>query len=335
MEALVRKHPELESFVMSNSGCTDKTLQILLNHPRMKVVGLSNSDVTGESLMLSSVCNNTVIKALNLSQCRYLTDDGIMAILNKVGETLKILDLSNNKVSFSEVGSMTRTLPSLEELNLQRCLNLTDARLSTFLNKLGESLKILNLSFTNLSFSSVEYLTKTFPVLEELYMKGCTQPIDAGLITFFNKIGESLKILDLSYTELSFSSVDYMTGIFPRLEKLNLMYCEEMTDEGLMAFLNKVGENLKILYLNRTKVSFLYVELLTSTYPELEVLHLSGCEHLIDAGLITFLNKIGETLRILDLSRTSVSFDSVESLDSFPAIEVLHLDSCAHLMMLD
>ena len=66
--------------------------------------------------MLSSVCNNTVIKALNLSQCRYLTDDGIMAILNKVGETLKILDLSNNKVSFSEVGSMTRTLPSLEEL---------------------------------------------------------------------------------------------------------------------------------------------------------------------------------------------------------------------------
>lgn len=166
-------------------------------------------------------------------------------------------------------------------------------------------------------------------------MKGCTQPIDAGLITFFNKIGESLKILDLSYTELSFSSVDYMTGIFPRLEKLNLMYCEEMTDEGLMAFLNKVGENLKILYLNRTKVSFLYVELLTSTYPELEVLHLSGCEHLIDAGLITFLNKIGETLRILDLSRTSVSFDSVESLDSFPAIEVLHLDSCAHLMMLD
>ena len=94
VEALINERGELESFEMSNSRCTDKALELLLSHPKMKVVGLRNSSVTGESLKVFSFSNISVVKTLDLSQCYHLTDDGIIAILNQVGKKLKILNLA-------------------------------------------------------------------------------------------------------------------------------------------------------------------------------------------------------------------------------------------------
>jgi hypothetical protein len=44
------------------------------------------------------------------------------------------------------------------------------------------------------------------------------------------------------------------------------------------------------------------------------------------------LNKVGEKLKFLDLSKTKVSFSNIGSLSgSFPALEMLNLGSCGNL----
>ena len=77
-----------------------------------------------------------------------MTEAGIMGFLNKTGETLKILDLVKTGVSFAEAGSLNCSLPALEELNIRRCANVTEARIKAFLDKTGaKSVKVKKSSF--------------------------------------------------------------------------------------------------------------------------------------------------------------------------------------------
>ena len=298
----------------------------------MKVVGLSGSFVTGDRLLLSPVSNNSTIKELDLSLCSCLNDIGIIAILNKIGRSLKILNLSDTDISFSFAESLTSALPMLEELYLECCTQISEDGLMAFLNRTGETLKILNLSCTSVTLSSVESLVSTLPVLEELNLQTCYCLTNAGIMAFLNKIGETLKILNLSCTSVTLSSVESLVSTLPALEELHLMKCTNLTDAGLIAFINKTGESLKILDLRRTTISLSSVESLASNLPVLKELCLQDCYHLNDDGLITFLNKTGESLKILDLRRTTISFSSVESLTStLPGLKKLQLGSCQQL----
>jgi len=166
VEDLVNEREELESFEMINSGCTDKALELLLSHPKMKVVGLSNSSVTGESLKVFSFSNISVMKTLDLSQCDHLTDDGVIAILNQVGKKLKILKLDKTGVSFSNIGSLTSTLPALRELNLAYCGNLTDSRIMELLNKVGSTNENLQLILPLSCYVDVDAIQADFPHIQ-------------------------------------------------------------------------------------------------------------------------------------------------------------------------
>jgi len=247
VEALVNEREELESFEMAYSGCTDKALELLLSHPKMKVVGLSNSSVTGESLKVFSFSNISVIKTLDLSQCDHLTDDGVIAILNQVGRKLKILNLDDTGVSFSNIGSLTSTLPSLEELNLAHCGNLTDASLMELLNKVGETLKILNLTGTEVSISKIGSRTGSLPALEKLNLTMCFNLTDSSIVEILNQVGNTLKVIKLKGTDMSFTNIGFLTSTLPVLEELDLAYCRNLTDSSIKEFINKVGKTLKVL----------------------------------------------------------------------------------------
>jgi len=248
VEALINERGELESFEMSNSGCTDKALELLLSHPRMTVVGLSNSYVTGESLRVLSFSNISVIKTLNLSQCYHLTDDGVIAILNHVGKKLKILNLAETGVSFSNIGSLTSTLSALEELDLANCKNLVDSSLMELLNKVGETLKILNLTATKVSFSEIGSRTGSLPALEKLNLTMCFNLTDSSIVEILNQVGNTLKVIKLKGTDMSFTNIGFLTSTLPVLEELDLAYCRNLTDSSIKEFINKVGKTLKVLY---------------------------------------------------------------------------------------
>ena len=74
---------------------------------------------------------------------------------------------------------------------------MTEACIMGFLHTTGDTLKILHLGQTGLSFSDIGSLTSIFPVLEELFIARCDNLKKEGTMEFLSKTGKTLKILDL------------------------------------------------------------------------------------------------------------------------------------------
>lgn len=316
---LVRDRTELKSVEVNGSNCTDKALQLLLHHPTIKIIRLSGtSKVTGDIQILPSLTSSTVVEVLDLSGCSDLNRFDVL--LNSIRATLRILNLSRNKIP--DTGALA-DFAVLEELNLSNC-RMRDANLTTFLDKTKETLRILNIS-RNYHLCGIGFMTISFLMLEELHLAWCQSLPDAGIIGFLNKVGATLKILDLSHTQVS--DLDSLATSFLVLEELNLANCRGLTDAGIIGFLNKTGGALKKLNLRSNPCLSFSSSLLNVRLPVLEELTLSSCRSMTDAGLNAFLSKIGPNLRILKLRRTCVLFE-IECLPLpviFPDLEELDL----------
>ena len=191
IQHLLALHPELQSFAVFNSECTDASLRLLVNHGRMRKLQLSLSHVTGEDILVpphaaaaadsqshlrteSPTTNNDLrtttalvrknassrIEYLDLSASK-VTDRGLLNLLRLVGPSLRILLLKGtDSISLDELagedgGGIGMRLPRLEKLYLDGCMNLSDAAVTSLLARLGPSLRILNLSGTNVSLDEI------------------------------------------------------------------------------------------------------------------------------------------------------------------------------------
>ena len=322
MEILARKRPELESVAIHFSQCTDNTLQLLVQHPKVKNIRLRGSNFTGE---LPSATSSSGVEVLDLSSCERLSDDGMLCLLNKTGGTLRVLNIRRTNVSFSNIESMTSSLSQLEKVNLQHCSELTETGLVTFLNKVGSTLKSFELSgrrsdtFWRFQRWNWSTLSTRFPVLEELGLKDSHELKDASILTFLNNTGESLRILNLRDTSLS--DIGPFTTQFRLLENLNLSYCECLIDSGMVAILNRTGENLNVLDLASTSVFFNDIGSLTTTFPVLEMLDLSYCPRLSYDGIVAFLQKTSGNLETR-LRCSNLEFFSNYLSDAFPHLKI-------------
>lgn len=195
IQHLLALHPELQSFAVFNSECTDASLRLLVNHGRMRKLQLSLSHVTGEDILVppqaaatadsqshlrteyktdSPTTNNDLRKTTALvrknasSRIEYLdlsaskvTDRGLLNLLRLVGPSLRILLLKGtDSISLDELAGedgrgIGMRLPRLEKLYLDGCMNLSDAAVTSLLARLGPSLRILNLSGTNVSLDEI------------------------------------------------------------------------------------------------------------------------------------------------------------------------------------
>ena len=195
IQHLLALHPELQSFAVFNSECTDASLRLLVNHGRMRKLQLSLSHVTGEDILVppkaaatavsqshlrtefkteSPTTNNDLrtttalvrknassrIEYLDLSASK-VTDRGLLNLLRLVGPSLRILLLKGtDSISLDELAGedgrgIGMRLPRLEKLYLDGCMNLSDAAVTSLLARLGPSLRILNLSGTNVSLDEI------------------------------------------------------------------------------------------------------------------------------------------------------------------------------------
>jgi len=101
---------------------------------------------------------------------------------------------------------------------------------------------------------------------------------DVGLISFLDKAGSNLKKLDISETNIALSEVGLRPNTFHNLEELNRYHCWDMTDIGMISFLNKAGSSLKKLNLCFTNITLSEVGLLATTaHHSLEELDLRWC----------------------------------------------------------
>ena len=308
---------------------TSQGLKNILEHldkEKLKELNLSRTKVSLEELN-SEVSTFPNLEIIRLNQCSNFTDIGLISFLNKSGAKLKKIDISSTRITLSEVGLLSTTLNSLEELNVSSCQGMTDKGLISFLNKAGGNLKRLCLSNTKITLTEVGLLITSLPRLEDLILSFCDGLTDLGLVSFLNKAGGNLKKMNLSYTKITLSEVALLTIPISRLEDLNMRSCKGISDMGLVSFLNRTGGNLKKMDLSDTKISLSEVGLLTITISRLEDINMSYCHRMTDKGLISFLNKAGGNLKKLVLSHTKITLSKVGLLTtSFPRLEEIDLE---------
>jgi len=330
LEILASTRPELESVVILFSWCSDQSLKVLLQHPRVKKIRLPTSVITGE--LLPDVNASSVVQVLDLSKCKNLTNAGLICLLNRTGETLGTLNLSATSVSLSDAESLTPSFPALKELYLRKCSNLEDEGLIAFLNITGEALQILDLSNTRVSFSHVEFLTTSLPALDSLILSQNMDASDSSIIAFLNVTGNTIRHLDLDHTQMTFTDIGSMTTTLPLLENVRLSECDlGRCEMGLITFLNKTGKTLKIFNIAGSRVTFSEIGHLATSFPVIEEINLSS-RFLTNSVIISFLNKTKGTVRILNLDGTLVTFSETETLvANLPLLEELSLRRCEQL----
>jgi len=183
---------------------TSQGLKNILEHldkEKLKELNLSRTKVSLEELN-SEVSTFPNLEIIRLNQCSNITDIGLISFLNKSGAKLKTIHISSTRITLSEVGLLSTTLNSLEELNVSSCQGMTDKGLISFLNKAGGNLKKLVLSHTKITLSKVGLLTTSFPRLEEIDLEYSFDISQACLITLLSKTAKDL-YLNIDGTSLS------------------------------------------------------------------------------------------------------------------------------------
>jgi len=266
----------LDLEILDLEGCRNLSGKGLLENILERTAGeklqeLNLSGCTNLSLEgLGGVTTNsfTNIESLNLMGCANLTDEFRVEFLTSSGGSLKRLNLSRTNITLSEFASIATSFPHLIELVLYECRNVTDRGLISFLNKTGGNLKKLNLSRTTITLSKVCLLTASLRYLEELDMSPCYYITDEGIISLLNKTGENLKKLNLSVTYINLSEVDALTVTFPVLKVLDLSYCRNITETGIISLLSKTGPGLTLRLIG----TIISVDQIKAQFPTIKVM---------------------------------------------------------------
>ena len=162
--------PNLEKLVLTYWwSLSDQELVEILNRSKnIRELDLYCSNITGVGVEegVNSLPNLEVLK---LSSCNNLTDGGLKEIVRLSGCTLRVLDVSDTNITghgFKEGVS----LPMLEELNLNRCSELTDSGLLEILSITGRRLKTVYVYGTNTSTAVRSNLGTQYPSVKFTYL---------------------------------------------------------------------------------------------------------------------------------------------------------------------
>jgi hypothetical protein len=185
-----------------------------------------------------------LLESIDLANCRKITDHGVLAILEQA-QNLKSINLSYCKNLTSKVLNNI-TWSNIQEVNLQRCTGIHDDGFKSWIMEtsipnsislgfLTFALEDLNLSDCSfLTDATLQVLSKKCPQLRKLCLSFCCSLSDQ----FASSLTEGcpfIEILDISYCGGAATDMSMLTisqGL-PRLEKLGLRGCVQLTDMGM------------------------------------------------------------------------------------------------------
>ncbi|KAJ9586674.1 hypothetical protein L9F63_019712 [Diploptera punctata] len=309
-------------------------LQVLKRAPNLKSIVIKyRNDVVRLLELLFDNCVS--IKRLEIKWCKL--EDNTMCVLDKI-------------VAF---------YPELEELKLVGCDELTPTVGST-ISQLRK-LRRLNLSHnTDLSRYSIKIIVENCTRLEELCLQRIDKMYDEDVKHVISNIGAQLTTLKLDGIKLTDNSFCYLHHC-TRLQVLDMTYCIQMTDKGLLEGIGALQElrslslrgawnftaqalstflhrpaMASIIYLN------LYICITLDDYGlegialrcvHLKTLTLGWCNKVTDAGIMKVICNC-KKLQILELEGveriTGTGYlDLVPT--HLPLLKRLYLRSCEHI----
>ena len=203
---LVEKHKELETVSIGLYGerSTEDEMDILVTKfsiINLRSISLHCMESKGDifSCLPSTLPN---LEKLFLVNWRSVTNQGIIEILNRSKSNLRELDLSRSKITGVGIEEGVNSLLNLETLKLSLCYNLTDGGLKEILRISGSSIRVLDISSTNITGQGFMDGV-SLPMLEELNLSSCRELTDGGLKEILRISGSSIRVLDVSYTNIT------------------------------------------------------------------------------------------------------------------------------------
>ncbi|XP_013889586.1 SCF E3 ubiquitin ligase complex F-box protein grrA [Austrofundulus limnaeus] len=222
-----------------------RNLKRLLTEQRstMKVLDISRTSITPESLRTIAQVQGLVLEELYLQGCKELTDYSVEILVKHQPGLLK-LDISGcTELTSRSVEAVARGLKSLTHLSLSRDWRITEKGLADLLSVS---------SLTSLDLSECPHISGTEMVkglkgskpsranLEMLNLKSCTYVRDLAVFSLTQLLGDSLRELDLtSCVNVTDLSVCAIATSLQKLVVLRLGWCKEITDWGLLGMVQK------------------------------------------------------------------------------------------------
>ena len=268
---------------------------------KVKVLDLSNNNLSAVDMKQFALCTLPALQSLNLSEneigsagakalaqtlpptllslklcASYIGDDGIKALIPALSDKLQLLSLRHNGIG--------RGIEIFSESTLFR-------------------LRILDLSYNNLGDFGLKALAPYLsPELQELYLN------DNGIGVYgveALKLPATLQVLELRYNTLGDSGMQALAPKLPAaLQHLDLSY-NDIGNEGVKVFASYMPANIQRLAFN-------------STY--------HSCNKIDDEGIKMVAQKLPLTLQSLSLRCNSIGFEGIKALASKLPIFLRSLD---------
>eukprot|EP01124_Arcella_intermedia_P015195 TRINITY_DN21706_c0_g1_i1.p1 TRINITY_DN21706_c0_g1~~TRINITY_DN21706_c0_g1_i1.p1 ORF type:complete len:417 (-),score=67.97 TRINITY_DN21706_c0_g1_i1:14-1264(-) len=271
------------SLYTSRNNATDTILSHLwpsLN--KIKLLDLAGCKAITDAALKGITQNCKSLRIISLYQCRNITNDGLIELLNAV--SLKSLNLQCCRNISDKAGLVIAQHTDLVLLNLRGCSLLTDQSIVKISESCTKMKQLCLWGLENITNQSVLSLTEHLKdSLTELSLAECVKIDDMGLVGI--KHCTRLRMLDLAQIKgITTNSITEL-DLLPSLEILDLK-----SANVLPAFINKVltsSFTLRILNLSQClKINDSTLTTIGKNLFNMEKLALNGCKRISDAGIL-------------------------------------------------
>ena len=132
---------------LSISGCKSVNIstwqKLAKKVSTLKYLDISRSDMTDETMLEFSQIPDLNLREINLTACKYLTDNGVVSLV-KYQTSLEVIKLACVQITNTTLAAIGKYLQQLRGLDLNSCRQLTDGALSS-VKRLLLNLESLNL----------------------------------------------------------------------------------------------------------------------------------------------------------------------------------------------
>jgi hypothetical protein len=200
---------------------------------------VSGLDTVKYSTLVNATCSK--LEKLEMSWCRNITGNGILALAKKSSNTLTYLKINGCPQIDEEIMALLGTsLPNLSHFSLAACTNLTDIALLSFLKtSSGNKITHLNLSScSRLSDATLLNLAIYTQHLEHLELAGCVLMTDQGFFHLFARV-QTFIHLDLEdIHQITTTSIRSIANHQTQLQRLCLSSCTQISDDDIVYLIN-------------------------------------------------------------------------------------------------
>ncbi|KAK2601600.1 SCF ubiquitin ligase complex subunit [Conoideocrella luteorostrata] len=290
---------------------------------RLNLAALADKVNDGSVLPLAAC---TRVERLTLTNCRGLTDCGLIALV-KNSPSLLALDISNDgnitersinaiadnckrlqglnisgcdHISNESMINLAQNCKYIKRLKLNECAQLRDVAVLAFAENCPNILEIDLHQCVQIGNGPVTSLLSRGNCLRELRLANCELIDDGAFLSLPEKRAyEHLRILDLtSCVRLTDAAVEKIINVAPRLRNLVLAKCRNITDLAVHA-ISKLGKNLHYVHLGHCgQITDDGVKKLVQSCNRIRYIDLGCCNNLTDESvkklaLLPKLKRIG------------------------------------------